>query len=96
MAQQLTVTLPDDVAARVRERVAAGQHTDESAVIEDAIRELDDAWDPTGDPKFEAFLRREVLPAIEELDRDPSSAVSLEQVRRELAEDRLRMAAGRL
>ena len=61
-ATQLKVTLPDDMAERIRARVASGEFASESDVIIEAFEELEDR-DRSVEERFERWLRTEVVEA---------------------------------
>lgn len=85
---QLSVTLPDDLAAQVRARVASGEYASESDVVIEALRTLQDC-----EQSVEQWLRTEVVEAYDELEADPSRGVSLDEVRESLAATRSRIEA---
>jgi putative addiction module CopG family antidote len=85
--QQLSITLPNDMADMVRAKVAAGEYASESEVIRDGLRTL-----AARDRAIEKWLRETVVPAAEALQADPSQALSVAEVRERLA--RRRKAAG--
>ncbi|MDF3822430.1 ribbon-helix-helix protein, CopG family [Leptospira sp. 96542] len=78
--QQLSITLPAEMAAAVRAKVASGEYADESEVIRDS---LDDRL--TRDQALEHWLIEEVVPACKTLEADPSRGLTVEQVRANLA-----------
>ena len=79
--QQLSVTLPNEMAAQVRAKVASGEYASESEVIRDGLRALQ-----ARDKAVDQWLRNEVVPAYEALKADPSRGGSLEEARTALAE----------
>lgn len=81
--QQFSVTLPNEMAVQVRAKVASGEYASESEVIRDGLRALQ-----ARDRAVEHWLRNEVVPAYQALQADPSSGVSLDEVRAGLAERR--------
>ena len=85
---QLSVTLPDDLAARVRARVASGEYASESDVVAEALRTLQDR-----EQTVEQWLRTEVVQAYDELEADSASGLSLDEVRESLAATRSRLEA---
>jgi antitoxin ParD1/3/4 len=87
---QLSVTLPDDLAEQVRAKVASGQYASESAVVIEALRTLQKS-----EQSIEQWLRTEVVQAYDDLDADPTTALSLDQVRESLAVTRRRLEAAR-
>ncbi|HEX8240864.1 MAG TPA: type II toxin-antitoxin system ParD family antitoxin [Allosphingosinicella sp.] len=76
----LIVTLPDDMADRVRAKVASGEYANESDVVIEALRTLEDR-----EQCVEQWLRTEVVQAYDELEADPAGGVSLDEVRESLA-----------
>jgi putative addiction module CopG family antidote len=85
---QLSVTLPDDLAEQVRAKVASGQYASESDVVIEALRTLQDS-----EQSVEQWLRTQVVEAYDELEADPASGSSLEEVRESLAATRRRLEA---
>ena len=83
--QRFQVELSEEMAARVRERVASGRFASEAEVIREGLRVLDDR-----EATFEQWLRNEVIPASEALEADPGRALTIEEVRASLAEERKR------
>ncbi|EQB11783.1 type II toxin-antitoxin system ParD family antitoxin [Sphingobium lactosutens] len=79
--QQFSVTLPNEMAAQVRARVASGEYASESEVIRDGLRALQ-----ARDRAVDSWLRNEVAPAYDAYRADPSRGIPLEDVRSGLAE----------
>ncbi len=78
--QQLSITLPNEMADLIRAKVAAGEYATESEVIRDGLRTL-----LARDRAVENWLRETVAPAYDALKTDPSRAVSATHVRSALA-----------
>ena len=78
--RQLSITLPKEMAAALKERVSSGAYASESEVIRDGLRALF-----ARDEAVEAWLRSEVRAAYEELRADPSQAIDSADIRAELA-----------
>ena len=78
--QQLSITLPNEMADLVRAKVATGEYATESEVIRDGLRTL-----LARDRAMEDWLREKVAPAYDALNADPSRAVSVDQVRARLS-----------
>lgn len=57
--QQFSVTLPNEMAAHVRAKVASGEYASESEVIRDGLRALQ-----ARDKAMETWLLGEVAPAL--------------------------------
>jgi Arc/MetJ-type ribon-helix-helix transcriptional regulator len=78
--QQLSITLPNEMADVVKAKVRTGECATEGEVIRDGLRAL-----LVRDRIVESWLRQEVGPAYDALKVDPSRAVSPDQVRARLA-----------
>ena len=78
--QQLSITLPNEMADAVKSKVAAGEYATESEVIRDGLRVL-----MARDRAVENWLHEQVGPAYDALKADPSRAITVDQVRARLA-----------
>lgn len=78
--QQLSITLPNDMADVVKIKVRSGEYASESEVIRDGLRAL-----LARDRAVEGWLHTQVGPAYDAIQADPSRAVTLSQVRERLA-----------
>lgn len=78
--RQLSITLPNDMADSLRERVQSGEYASESEVIREGLRALF-----ARDHAVEAWLRQEVAAAYDAVVADPSRVVSARSVRARLA-----------
>jgi putative addiction module CopG family antidote len=74
--QQLSITLPNDMAKLVRNKVASGEYATESEVIRDGLRAL-----AARERAMESWLLQKVVPAYDAMKRDPSRGLSAAQVR---------------
>ncbi|PRA28380.1 addiction module antidote protein [Pseudomonas poae] len=83
--QQMSITLPIEMAAMVKAKVAAGDYASESEVIRDGLRVL-----LARDRAMDAWLRDEVIPAAAALEANPGRALSAEQVREHMKAKRQR------
>jgi len=81
----LTVSLPRDQLKMVKSLVASGSYASDSEVVCAGLRLL-----RARDEAMERWLREEVLPAYRQLKEDPSSGMSVEQVRATLSRRRHR------
>ncbi len=81
--QQLSITLPNEMADVVKAKVRTGEYASESEVIRDGLRAL-----LARDRAVEAWLQQQVGPAFDALKADPTRAVSLDAVRARLANER--------
>ena len=80
--QQMSITLPLEMAAAVKNRVAAGEYATESEVIRDGLRAL-----MARERAVENWLHAQVLPAYDALKADPSRGLTADQVRARLGFD---------
>ena len=78
--KQLSVTLPNNMADALKERVASGAYASESEVIRDGLRALF-----SQEEAVERWLHTEVVAAYDELRADPSKAISSADMRAHLA-----------
>jgi antitoxin ParD1/3/4 len=78
--QQMSVTLPYDMAEEVKAKLRSGEYASESEVIRDGLRAL-----MARDRAVESWLLNQVGPAYDALKADPSRAVTTDQVRAHLA-----------
>ncbi|MGB8416952.1 type II toxin-antitoxin system ParD family antitoxin [Paraburkholderia sp.] len=83
--QQMSITLPNDMAEFVRDKVARGDYASDSEVLRDALRVLRER-----DRVVEAWLRDQVVPAAQALRDNPGRALSADQLRAELKKSRAR------
>ena len=78
--QQMSITLPNDMADVVKAKVRTGEYASESEVIRDGLRVL-----MARDRAVESWLQNQVGPTYDALKADPSRAVTAGQVRARLA-----------
>ena len=78
--QQMSITLPKEMADMVKAKVRAGEYASESEVIRDGLRAL-----MARDRAVESWLHQQVGPAFDALQADPSRAVIADDVRTRLA-----------
>uniref|UniRef100_UPI0030DB8948 ribbon-helix-helix domain-containing protein n=1 Tax=Pseudomonas sp. RA_5y_Pfl1_P24 TaxID=3088706 RepID=UPI0030DB8948 len=88
--QQMSITLPIEMAALVKAKVAAGEYATESEVIRDGLRAM-----LARDRAMEDWLRDEVIPTAAALKAEPDRALSAEQVREHMATKRQRKDTGK-
>ncbi len=81
--QQLSITLPKEMAEHVRAKVSAGDYATESEVIRDGLRVL-----MARDRAVESWLREKVAPAYDTLKANPSRVVKASKVRERLTAER--------
>ena len=81
--KQLSITLPNEMADALRERVQSGEYASESEVIREGLRAL---W--SRDQAVEEWLRSEVADAYDALVADASRAVTADELRTHLAAKR--------
>ena len=87
---QMSITLPTDMAKKIRAKVASGEYASESEVIRDGLRAL-----MARDRAMESWLREQVAPAFDRLKADPSRARSIKQVRARLVKEHKRARSKR-
>ena len=78
--QQLSITLPNEMAEAVKSMVQGGEYASESEVIRDGLRAL-----LARDRAVERWLQGDVVAAYDALKADPTRAVSADHVRQRLA-----------
>ncbi|MFI5015337.1 MAG: type II toxin-antitoxin system ParD family antitoxin [Hyphomicrobiales bacterium] len=66
----ISITLPHDMAAMVKAKVASGEYASESEVIRDGLRTL-----RARDAAIDSWLRDEVAKSYDEYAADPSSGI---------------------
>ncbi|HEX3395431.1 MAG TPA: type II toxin-antitoxin system ParD family antitoxin [Steroidobacteraceae bacterium] len=86
--QQLSITLPTEMAEVIKVKVASGEYATESEVIRDGMRAL-----MARDRAVDHWLREQVAPAYDALKSNPSRAVALKQVRARLVAEHKRASA---
>ncbi|WP_429886008.1 type II toxin-antitoxin system ParD family antitoxin [Geoalkalibacter halelectricus] len=78
--KKMSITLPNDMADMVKNKVRAGEYASDSEVIREGLRAL-----MARDRAVESWLKNQVGPAYDALKADPSRAVTADQVRASLA-----------
>ena len=78
--RQLSITLPNEMADALRQRVKSGACASGSEVVRDGLRTLF-----ARDQVLETGLREEVVTAYDALVADPSAVVSADDVRERLS-----------
>jgi len=78
--EQLSVTLPKEMARMVRNKVSSGEYASESEVVRDGLRALQ-----ARDRALESWLRTEVVAAYDKARAKPASFLSAAEVRARLA-----------
>jgi antitoxin ParD1/3/4 len=73
--QQMSITLPNDMADAVKAKVASGAYATESEVLRDGLRAL-----MARDRAVDHWLREQVVPTMKAMAADPSRAVTPEDV----------------
>lgn len=74
--QQMSITLPNEMAALIKEKVSLGQYASESEVVRDGLRTL-----LARDRAVEHWLQGSVAGAYDAMQLDPARALSTAQVR---------------
>jgi antitoxin ParD1/3/4 len=83
--RQLTITLPEELAARVHAQVASGQFPSESDVIQSALLQVAQPLEGD-DPELEHWLRTVGVERYDAYDRNPEDVYTSEQVLKSVAE----------
>ena len=73
--QAISVTLPHDMAAMVKAKVASGEYATETEVIRDGLRTL-----LARDAAIESWLRGEVVKSYDEFAADPGIGIPADEV----------------
>ncbi|GLR57161.1 MULTISPECIES: type II toxin-antitoxin system ParD family antitoxin [Rhizobium] len=73
--QQMSITLPVEMAKRVKQRVSNGDYASESEVIREGLRALQER-----ENAVEHWLRTEVAATYDAYKADPTKAKPLEEV----------------
>ncbi|AZO42308.1 type II toxin-antitoxin system ParD family antitoxin [Mesorhizobium sp. M7D.F.Ca.US.005.01.1.1] len=74
--QQMSITLPPEMAQMVKTKVASGEYATESEVIRDGLRAL-----AARDKALERWLVEEVVPTLKDFDAHPENLGDPEDVR---------------
>ena len=83
--QQLSVTLPVDMAAQVKARVASGEYASESEVIRDGLRAL-----KAREMAVESWLREDIAPIYDAMQANPARARSAADLKASIAAEHAR------
>ena len=83
--QQLSITLPNELADVVKTKVRSGEYASESEVIRDGLRAL-----LARDRAVESWLQQQVGPAYDALKADPARAVTGDGIRTRLAAEHMK------
>jgi antitoxin ParD1/3/4 len=78
--RQLSITLPNEMAAVLRNKVSAGEYASESEMVREGLRAL-----LARDRAVEAWLQTEVAAAYDAAVADPARTISAKAVRDRLA-----------
>lgn len=78
--KQLSVTVPNEMAAEVAAKVASGEYASESEVIRDGLRALQ-----ARDKAIEQWLRQDVVATYDLMKANPARGRSPSEVRAALA-----------
>jgi antitoxin ParD1/3/4 len=84
--QQMSITLPIEMADVVKAKVRTGEYASESEVIRDGLRVL-----LARDRAVEHWMLQQVVPAYDALMADPTRAITADQVRARLAAERAKV-----
>ena len=73
--QPISVTLPHEMVAMVKAKVASGEYATESEVVRDGLRTLH-----ARDVALESWLRGEIAKSYDEFANDPSSGIPADEI----------------
>lgn len=73
--QQMSITLPVEMAKRVKQRVSSGDYASESEVIREGLRALQER-----ETAVEHWLRTEVAATYDAYKADPTTAKPIDEV----------------
>lgn len=79
--QQLSITLPREMAKQIEKKVESGAYASVSEVVREGIRTLLDR-----DMSLEQWLREEVVASYDEYKADPSTAIPIESAKKKIRE----------
>ncbi|WP_447885940.1 ribbon-helix-helix domain-containing protein [Serratia fonticola] len=77
--QQISITLPNEMDARLKAKVASGEYASESEVIREGLRAL-----LARDQAAEKWLQEQVVPSWNALENGESEGVSGKEIRARL------------
>jgi putative addiction module CopG family antidote len=84
---QFNITLPEDLARLVRDKIESGEYANVNDVIVDGLRGLQEQ-----DLPLEAWLREEVVPALDAYRTNPGEVYTADEVWARLAARRVERA----
>ena len=73
--QPISVTLPHDMAAMLKSKVASGEYATESEVVRDGLRALQ-----ARDAAMESWLKGEVVKSYDEFAANPLSGIPASEI----------------
>ena len=88
--QQLSITVPNEMAQMIIAKVSSGEYASESEVVRDGLRALQ-----ARDAAMENWLLREVAPAYDAIMADPERGLSAADVKANLAAQHARALKAR-
>ena len=88
--QQLSITVPNEMAQMIKAKVSSGEYASESEVVRDGLRALQ-----ARDAAMENWLLREVAPAYDAIMADPERGLSAADVKANLAAQHARALKAR-
>lgn len=77
--QPISVTLPHDMAALVRAKVASGEYATESEVVRDGLRALQ-----ARDAAMESWLNGAVAKSVDEFLANPKSGIPANEIMKQI------------
>jgi antitoxin ParD1/3/4 len=80
--QQLSITLPNDMADLVKTKVAEGEYASESEVVREGLRSL-----MARDKAIEHWLRDSIGSIYDAMKADPARGISSQELKKRLAKE---------
>lgn len=81
--QQMSITLPKEMAEVVKTKVQSGEYASESEVIRDGLRAL-----MAQEKAVEYWLQSQVASAFDALEKNPAGGLSVDELRAHLAAEK--------
>jgi putative addiction module CopG family antidote len=82
LSKRFHITLPNDMADFIKDKIANGEYATESDVIDEGLRALE-----AREQSLNNWLHHEVGAAYDALKADPTRAISINQLRETLASE---------
>lgn len=80
--KQMSITVPNEMADIIANKVKAGEYASESEVLRDGLRAL-----IARDKAVDSWLMQQVAPTYDRMKADPTRGLTIEQVREQIAKN---------